>query len=78
VFDLSHSKRKHEDTRSGPECQFCARFDSNFQKRTHIDRVVTPNRTESASAHMSEDGYVKHRILEMRVRFGVPSPLQAA
>lgn len=78
MLDLSHAKRKHEDTRSGRDCQFCSQFDSEFHKRTHIDRLVSPNRLESASAHMSEDGYVKHRLLEMRVRFGVPSPFQAA
>ena len=78
MFDLSHAKRKHEDTRSGRDCQFCAKFDSEFKKRTQIDRLVAPNRVETASAHMSEDGYVKHRILEMRARFGVPSPLHAA
>jgi hypothetical protein len=34
-----------------------------------IESLNCPAATRSATAHMTEDGYVKHRMLEIRVRF---------
>jgi hypothetical protein len=54
---------------------------SSFEKsaskcRQMLDRAILvieslngPAATRSATAHMTEDGYVKHRMLEIRVRF---------
>jgi hypothetical protein len=30
-----------------------------------MDQLVLPNRKHTASAHLTEDGYVRHRVLEL-------------
>jgi hypothetical protein len=35
-----------------------------------MDRLVCPEREETAAAHMTENGHVKHRLLEIRMRVG--------
>jgi hypothetical protein len=57
---------KRSDTRSGCLCEFCKRLDPFFPKRRPIDQMVASNRKHTASAHLTEDGYVRHRMLEVR------------
>ena len=70
-MDFIHRKPQQSDFRMGRECQFCSHHDPEFSHRKPIDRVVTAKLDDTASAHITEDGYVKHRMLELRVRFGV-------
>ena len=37
--------------------------------RIPADKLVYTEMDNTARAHMTEDGYVKHRMLEIRVRF---------
>jgi hypothetical protein len=34
-----------------------------------MDKLVYAELNDTAPAHITEDGYVRHRILEMQVRF---------
>jgi hypothetical protein len=36
-----------------------------------MDRLVSSKKDDVAAAHMSENGYIKHRMLEIEVRLGV-------
>jgi len=54
------------DTRSSRICEFCRDLDPQFRLRRPLDQMVAANRTAVASAHMTEDGYVRHRMLELR------------
>lgn len=36
-----------------------------------MDRLVCSDLNDTAAAHMTEDGYIKHLLLEIRVRLGV-------
>jgi hypothetical protein len=63
--------RPHQDTRTGRDCQFCQRSDPDFGKRKAIDRMVCSKENDSAAAHVTENGYVRHRMLEIEVRIGV-------
>ena len=54
------------DTRSSRRCEFCQELDPQFPKRRPIDQMVVSTRKAVASAHLTEDGYVRHRILELR------------
>ena len=54
------------DTRSSHPCEFCREFDPEFHARRLPDRMVASNRKHTASAHLTEDGYVRHRMLELR------------
>jgi hypothetical protein len=45
------------------DCQFCRHSDPNFAMRAAQDRLVTSNGDDSATAHMTENGYVQHRSL---------------
>ncbi|HYU45252.1 MAG TPA: hypothetical protein VEK84_03625 [Terriglobales bacterium] len=53
------------DTRSSHPCEFCREFDPKFLERSALDQVVATNRKHTASAHLTEDGYVRHRMLEL-------------
>ncbi|MGO9127020.1 MAG: hypothetical protein ACLP6G_19310 [Terriglobales bacterium] len=64
-MDLYHRQAEHTDTRSGRECRFCSTMDPDFASRRPIDRMVASKLDDTASAHITEDGYVKHRILEL-------------
>jgi len=52
------------------DCKFCRQSDPDFEKRNPMDKLVC-GKQDTATAHMSENGYVKHRILEIEVRLGV-------
>jgi len=66
-MDLFHRKLqgKGKDTPSGRDCQFCYRVDPDFSKRDPMDRLVLSMRDDTASAHLTEDGYIRHRIGEL-------------
>ena len=63
--------RPLQDTRKGRDCQFCRRSDPDFGKRNAMDKLVGSKQDDTAAAHMTENGYVRHRILEIEVRLGV-------
>ena len=65
------------DTRSSRPCEFCREFDPQFRERRPVDQMVASSRTATASAHLTEDGYVRHRMLELR-RMASRAPLTAA
>ena len=65
------------DTRSSRPCEFCRELDPQFIKRRPVDQMVATTRKASASAHLTEDGYVRHRMLELR-QLASRAPLTAA
>jgi hypothetical protein len=65
------------DTRSSRPCEFCRKLDPQFRERRPLDQMVAPNRRAAASAHLTEDGYVRHRMLELR-QIASRAPLTAA
>lgn len=68
---------KRFDTRSSRPCEFCREFDPHFPNRRPLDQMVVSTRKAVASSHLTEDGYVRHRILELR-KMSVRAPLTAA
>lgn len=54
------------DTRSSRPCEFCREHDPKFRQRRVPDQMVATNRKHTASAHLTEDGYVRHRMLELQ------------
>jgi len=72
--DLYHRHSQHSDTRSGRECVFCSTLDPDFSARRPIDRMVMVKREDSASAHLTEDGYIRHRIVELKKKRVVTMP----
>jgi hypothetical protein len=67
-MDFMHRKPLERETRNGHDCEFCARQDPNFGKRRPVDKLVHNRDYATASGHLSEDGYVKHRMLEITVK----------
>jgi hypothetical protein len=65
------------DTRSSRPCEFCREHDPKFRERRPLDQMVANNRKAIASAHLTEDGYVRHRMLELR-QIAARAPLTAA
>lgn len=72
-MDLFHRESLGKDTPTGRDCQFCFRTDPNFSKREPMDRLVASQLDNTAAAHLTEDGYIKHRIAELTQRIGVPA-----
>lgn len=68
---------RFDTPRSGRLCEFCREFDAKFPERHPLDQLVARNRKPNASAHLTEDGYVRHRMLELR-RIASRAPLTAA
>ena len=68
---------KRFDTRSSRQCEFCRELDPQFTHRRPADQMVMTTRKATASAHVTEDGYVRHRILELR-RIASRVPVNAA
>ena len=68
---------KRFDTRSSRRCEFCQELDPQFIERRPLDQMVATSRKATASAHLTEDGYVRHRILELR-RIHSRVPVNAA
>jgi hypothetical protein len=65
------------DTRSSRLCEFCREFDPEFYKRRPADQIVASGRQAVASGHLTEDGYVRHRMIELR-RIAPRAPLTTA
>lgn len=65
------------NTRSSRRCDFCQEFDPQFSQRRPTDQMVATSCRPTASAHLTEDGYVRHRMLELR-RIRSRAPLTAA
>ncbi len=76
-MDLFHRKLQGSDTRTGRDCQFCRHADPDFAKRKPVDRMVASRFDDTASAHLTEDGYVNHRLAELLKKRGVLSLLPA-
>ena len=70
-MDSFHREAQRQDTRMGGDCQFCKRADPEFGKRAPLDRLVCSELNHTASAHITENGHVRHRMLEIEVRLGV-------
>lgn len=68
---------KRFEARSSRPCEFCRELDPHFVQRRPLDQMVATSRRATASAHLTEDGYVRHRILELR-RITSRVPLNAA
>ena len=62
--------RPLQDTRTGRDCQFCRHSDPDFGERNPVDRLVR-SKDDTATGHLTENGYIKHRMLEIEVRLGV-------
>jgi hypothetical protein len=77
-MDLFHRSAPKPDTRMGRDCRFCSQQDPNFAKRAPMDRLVGSKLEDSAAAHLTEDGYVKHRLAELsKLRAKMPPSLLA-
>jgi hypothetical protein len=72
-MDFFHREILGKDTPTGPECQFCYRADPNFSQREPMDRLVASQLDNTAAAHLTEDGYIKHRIAELIQKRDVPA-----
>ena len=77
-MDFLHRRPQERDTRTGQECAFCARLDPNFSERRLVDKLVQHNHDDSASSHLTEDGYVKHRMVQISERLTTNFPKTGA
>lgn len=71
-MDLFHRESHGQDTRNSRECQFCRQSDPNFAQRRPMDRLVQAKLEDGASAHLTEDGYIQHRIAELARKRTLP------
>lgn len=64
-MDPLHRKTPAFDPKIGRDCQYCQSFDPKFNDRRPVDRRVQEAMGDTAAAHLTEDGYVKHRLAEL-------------
>ena len=67
-MDSFHRKPQEQDTRTGHDCRYCKGAGSEFGKRDPLDRMVYSELDDSAPAHLTENGHVRHRMLEIKRR----------
>lgn len=70
-----HRKSSKHDTRSAHPCAFCQLSDPDFSARKAVDQMIVCGQTESARAHLTEEGFLRHRMAELRhlaARMGTP------
>jgi hypothetical protein len=67
-MDSLHRNPQPQETRTGRDCLFCKEFDPGFRKRDPIDRLVGVE--QNAASHLSVNGEIKHRLLEIKMREG--------
>jgi hypothetical protein len=77
VEHIDRAVINRSDSRSSRPCEFCQELDPLFPHRRPLDQMVASSRKASASAHLTEDGYVRHRVIELR-RITSRAPLTAA
>ena len=53
------------DTRTGRDCAFCQQIDQDFARRKPLDRFVKD--CDTAAGHVTEEGYLRHRIMELKI-----------
>lgn len=63
---IDPSVMRRFDTRSSRPCEFCRELDPQFPNRRPLDQMVATTRKATASSHLTEDGYVRHRLLDLR------------
>ena len=56
---------KRFEVRSSRPCEFCRELDPQFPHRHPLDQVVGVSRQNTAAAHLTEDGYIRHRMVEL-------------
>jgi hypothetical protein len=57
---------------SGRPCQFCKSRDPEFSRRSSSDQMVRDR--DTACAHITENGHVRHRLLELRGKLAEKTP----
>ena len=67
-MDFVHREKQISNTITSRECQFCSRMDPDFPNRNPVDKLIHSRSHETASAHLTEEGHVRHRILEVKER----------
>jgi hypothetical protein len=67
-------RRKIDHPQAGRRCQFCEEFDPDFEQRKPMDQLVAVQVNDIASGHLTEDGHVKHRLVELRKMLNAPPP----
>jgi len=65
-MDLFHRQPQRSDVHTGRDCRFCSEADPDFVKRNPMDRLVGSKLDDVASAHLTEQGHVQHRLAELR------------
>lgn len=73
-MDYHREANKHE-IRSSHLCAFCQLSDPGFTARKTVDQMILCGMRESARAHVTEEGFLRHRMAELRLlaaRLGTP------
>jgi hypothetical protein len=65
-MDQFHREITKGDTLTARVCGFCQTADSDFIRRATLDQLV--HGSDSAAHHLTENGHVHHRLLELVAR----------
>lgn len=62
------------DPQTGNPCEFCRAFDPSFHHRKPLDQLVVGRENYTAWAHLTEEGHVRHRLIELRRKLNASAP----
>lgn len=60
-----HRDREPQERLDTCACAFCGERDPNFRERRVEDQLVRGSAAHVAASHITEDGHVYHRMLEV-------------
>ena len=66
------------DPETGNLCEFCRHFDPAFATRKTLDQMVVGRENNTAWGHLTEEGHVRHRLIELRSWLRQPTTEQEA
>jgi len=67
-MDVHRTFPNKAEVPSGSPCLFCQRYDVNFDKRDPIDQMLIGSGSGQAFSHLTENGHVKHKLVELRMK----------
>jgi len=67
-MDLHRTFPSKAEVPSGSPCQFCKRFDADFDNRDPVDQMLIGNGSGKAFSHLTENGHVKHKLIELSMK----------
>jgi len=76
-MDFHRASSKHE-VHGVRTCDLCGSHDPTFEQRDPLDKLIAAGAEVTARSHITENGYVRHRLVEAKLRQIAATPAKAS